>query len=76
MRGGLLLRYALRPFFWLARLGDLLDRALFSGGARTLARVPSALGAALSRVQSGSLTEYLLLFFTGLALLVVLRLLD
>ena len=76
MRPGLWLRFLLRPFFWLARAGDLLDRALFSGGARTLARVPSALGAALSRVQSGSLTEYLLLFFCGLALLVVLRLLD
>lgn len=76
MRGGLWLRLLLRPLFWLSRAGDLLDRALFSGSARTLARIPSALGEALSRVQSGSLTEYLLLFFGGLALLVVVRLLD
>lgn len=76
MRAGLWLRLLLRPLFWLSRGGDLLDRALFSGSARTLARIPSALGEALSRVQSGSLTEYLLLFFCGLALLVVLRLLN
>jgi hypothetical protein len=32
------------------------------------------MGSSLSRVQSGSLTEYLLLVFTGIALLVLARL--
>ena len=74
MRGGVILRYLLRPFFWLAHVAEALDRSLFTGSTRTLARIPSALGEALSRVQSGSLTEYLLLVFTGLALLVAARL--
>jgi hypothetical protein len=74
MHPGLLLRYLLRPVFWLARLADFLDRTLFTGSTRTLSRLPSALGQGLARVQSGSLTEYLLLIFTGLALLVAARL--
>ena len=74
MARGAWLRYLLRPFFLVARAAEAFDRVLLSGGTRTLARIPSALGEALSRVQSGSLTEYLLLLFTGLALLVVARL--
>jgi hypothetical protein len=74
MRPGLVLRYLLRPFFWVARVAEFIDRSFFTGSTRTVARVPSALGEALSRVQSGSLTEYLLLIFTGLALLVAARL--
>jgi hypothetical protein len=74
MRPGLLLRLLLRPLFWAARLAELIDRVFLTGGTRTLSRVPRALGSVLSRIQSGSLTEYLLLIFTGLALLVVARL--
>ena len=69
-----LLRYALRAVLLVSRVAASADRILFSGLAGALARLPGAAGAALSRVQSGSLTEYLLLVFTGLALLVLARL--
>ena len=68
------LRYGLRAVLVLSRAAAGADRLLFSGIAGTLARLPLATGTALSRVQSGSLTEYLLLVFTGLALLVLARL--
>jgi hypothetical protein len=74
VRPVLLLRYSLRAVLAVSRAAALLDRALLAGGTRALARLPVALGGALSRVQSGSLTEYLLLLFTGLALLVLARL--
>lgn len=74
MRPGLVLRFFLRPIFWLAHFAELVDRIFFTGGTKTLAKIPRALGEVLSRVQCGSLTEYLLLIFTGLALLVVARL--
>ncbi len=74
MSPGLWLRYALRPVFWVASIAETIDRVVFTGGTRTLMRVPSTLGEAFSRVQSGSLTEYLLLVITGLALLVAARL--
>ncbi len=74
MRPVLLLRYSLRAVLALARAAALFDRLLLAGGTRALARLPQVLGGALSRVQSGSLTEYLLLLFTGLALLVLARL--
>ena len=74
MRPGLWLRFLLRPLFWVARFAELVDRVFFTGGTKTLSRVPRTLGKVFSRVQCGSLTEYLLLIFTGLALLVVARL--
>ncbi len=74
MRPVLVLRYSLRVILTLPRVASLLDRALFAGATLALARLPGVLGRALSRVQSGSLTEYLLLVFTGLALLVLARL--
>jgi hypothetical protein len=70
----LLLRYPLRAVLAVSRVAVLLDRVLIGGATAGLARLPEALGGALSRVQSGSLTEYLLLVFTGLALLVLARL--
>ena len=74
MRPVLLLRYTLRVVLVVSRVAGLLDRTLFAGAALGLTRLPGGLGRTLSRVQSGSLTEYLLLFFTGLALLVLARL--
>jgi hypothetical protein len=70
----LFLRYGLRLVLALSSLARFLDRSLVGGAAVALARVPMTLGRALSRVQSGSLTEYLLLIFTGLAFLVLARL--
>ena len=70
----LLLRYALRAFLALSAGARAVDRAVIGGAAVALAKFPVALGRALSRVQSGSLTEYLLLVFTGLAFLVLARL--
>lgn len=74
MRPILLLRYTLRGVLVLSRAAATVDRILFSGFAGALARVPYFMGSSLSRVQSGSLTEYLLLVFTGIALLVLARL--
>jgi hypothetical protein len=74
MRPILFLRYSLRAILAVSRAAELFDRALLGGATRGLGSLPSALGRALSRVQSGSLTEYLLLIFTGLALLVLARL--
>jgi hypothetical protein len=74
MRPVLLLRFLLRAVLAGARAAALLDRGLLGGATAGLARLPEALGRPLSRVQSGSLTEYLLLVFTGLALLVLARL--
>jgi hypothetical protein len=71
----LVLRYGLRALMLLGRAAARLDRALLGGAARAAAAVPLRFGAALSRAQSGSLTEYLLLFFIALALLVLVRLL-
>jgi hypothetical protein len=70
----LLLRYSLRLVLAASRAASLADRVFVAGVTRGLTRLPAALGGALSRVQSGSLTEYLLLVFTGLALLVLARL--
>jgi hypothetical protein len=70
----LVLRYSLRVVLAAARVAGLLDRTLFAGAALGLTRLPGTLGRTLSRVSSGSLTEYLLLVFTGLALLVLARL--
>lgn len=74
MRTVLLLRYPLRILLAVSRAAVLLDGALVGGATSRLARLPEAMGEALSRVQSGSLTEYLLLVFSGLALLVLARL--
>lgn len=74
MRPILFLRYTLRGVLVLSRAAGTVDRLLFSGLAGALARLPYLLGSSLSRVQSGSLTEYLLLVFTGIALLVLARL--
>jgi hypothetical protein len=70
----LFVRYSLRFVLVLSRAAATVDRLLFSGFAGALARVPYWMGSSLSRVQSGSLTEYLLLVFTGIALLVLARL--
>jgi len=70
----LLLRYGLRAVLVVSRAAATVDRILFSGFAGALARAPFLMGSSLSRVQSGSLTEYLLLVFTGVALLVLARL--
>jgi hypothetical protein len=74
LRPILLLRYTLRGVLSLSRAAATVDRILFSGLAGALARLPYLMGSSLSRVQSGSLTEYLLLVFTGIALLVLARL--
>ena len=74
MRPILLLRYSLRGVLTLSRAAARVDRIFFSGLAGGLARLPYLMGSSLSRVQSGSLTEYLLLVFTGIALLVLARL--
>lgn len=74
MRPILLVRYPLRVVLTVARAAGLLDRTLLAGATIGLSKLPGALGGALSRVQSGSLTEYLLLVFTGLVLLVLARL--
>ena len=71
----LVLRYGLRTLLILGRAAARFDRVLLGGAARALARAPLRFGEALSRVQSGSLTEYLLLYFIALALLIVARLL-
>lgn len=73
-RAILLLRYTLRAVLFVSRLAEAVDRLLIGGSIRALAGLPTTLGRGLSRVQSGSLTEYLLLAFTGLALLVLARL--
>jgi hypothetical protein len=71
----LVLRYLLRTLMLLGRAASRLDRALLGGAASALVTAPLHFGLVLSRVQSGSLTEFLLLFFLALALLVVARLL-
>jgi hypothetical protein len=70
----LILRYSLRAVLAVSAAAGALDRTLVGGAAAALVNLPRTLGRALSRVQSGSLTEYLLLVVTGLALLVLARL--
>ncbi|HEV8481059.1 MAG TPA: hypothetical protein VGR66_09725 [Candidatus Eisenbacteria bacterium] len=70
----LILRYSLRGVLVVSRAAATVDRILFTGLAGGAARLPYLVGSSLSRVQSGSLTEYLLLVFTGIALLVLARL--
>lgn len=74
VRPVLILRYGLRGVLVVSRAAAVVDRLLFTGLAGAAARLPYWTGASLSRVQSGSLTEYLLLVVTGLALLVLARL--